>query len=220
MEMNTFLKKVLTTVTLTSTLILTGCMSTELKVNDKYEQPINLSTNNPALIFPVSLHGVPGNSSEVGLAITAGVAGQYGTSVISAQQLYSVVGNLSWTLGESIRRGASKGDYKINHYGEKIATDLQYSMEKLTKALKSSGVINDKNFSFENVIVLHVDSTGGIPVPGVRRVTAFGGVINVKDLEVVSYIEKDLVLANDNDSILAQMPLEMNAIVKELIGKK
>lgn len=218
--MSVYLKKLLTTVTLSATLVLTGCMSTELKTNDKYELPIAISTNNPALIFPVSLHGVPGNSTEVGLAITAGVAGKYGASVISAQQLYSVVGNLSWTLGESMRRGANKGDYKINYYGEKIATDLQYSMDKLTKALKSSGIIDDKNFSFENVIVLHVDSSGGIPVPGVRRVTAFGGIINVKDLEVVSYIEKDLVLANDNDSILAQMPLEMNAIVEELIGKK
>jgi hypothetical protein len=93
-------------------------------------------------------------------------------------------------------------------------------MSKLTKALKASGVIKDENFTFENVIVLHVDSTGGISVPGVKRVSAFGGIINVKKLEVVSYIEKELVLANDHDSILAQMPLEMNAIVAELTGNQ
>ena len=218
--MNAYLKKTVATISLAASLVLTGCVSTELKTNDKYELPVEFSTTNPAMIFPVSLHGVPGNDTEVGLAITAGVAGKYGASVISAQQLYSVVGNLSWTLGESIRRGANKGDYQINYYGEQLATDLQYSMDKLTKALKSSGAIKDKNFSFENVIVLHVDSTGGIPVPGVRRVTAFGGIINVKNLEVISYIEKDLVLGNDQDAILAQMPLEMNAIVEELTGKK
>ncbi|MBE0378099.1 hypothetical protein [Pseudoalteromonas prydzensis] len=146
--MNAYLKKTVATISLAATLALTGCVSTELKTNDKYDLPVEFSTTNPAMIFPVSLHGVPGNDSEVGLAI------------------------------------------------------------------------KDKNFSFENVIVLHVDSTGGIPVPGVRRVTAFGGIINVKNLEVISYIEKDLVLGNDQDAILAQMPLEMNAIVEELTGKK
>lgn len=218
--MTSYFKKLLTTITLTASIALTGCVSTELKTNDKYDLPITFSVNNPALIFPVSLHGVPGNNTEVGLAITAGVAAKYGASVISAQQLYSTVGNLSWTLGESIRRGANKGDYQINTYGQQIATDLQYSMGKLTKALKASRVIKDENFTFENVIVLHVDSTGGISVPGVKRVTAFGGIINVKNLEVVSYIEKELVLANDHDSVLAQMPLEMNEIVAELTGNK
>ncbi|TMN60093.1 hypothetical protein CWB85_22540, partial [Pseudoalteromonas sp. S1727] len=57
-------------------------------------------------------------------------------------------------------------------------------------------------------------------VPGVRLVTAYGGNINVKNIEVISYIEKDHVLGNDQDAIMAQMPQEINAIVEEQTDKK
>lgn len=207
--------------TLATSVLLAGCMSTSssVKYNEKYSEPVAVSAQNPALIFPVSLHGVPGNSKEIGLAITGGVAAQYGTSVISAQTLYDVVGNVSWTLGEGMRRNVAKDVYSISAWSDnRTVKDLQVSMEKLTSGLRKSGLA-DSDFSFENVIVLHVDSSGGIAVPGIKRVTAFGGLINVKTLEVISYIEKDLVLGNDSDAILAQMPLEMNNIVAELVKK-
>ncbi len=211
--------KSLIAVTITAAFLF-GCQSTNVKRNDKYKEPVQASSSNPAFIFPVSLHGVPGNDQEVGLAITGGVASKYGASVISGQQLYSMVGNLSWTLGENMRRNVNNGNYELSGwYANRTAKYLQVSMDKLTNALTKSGVIKDPNFKFENVIVLHVDSTGGISVPGVARVTAFGGLLNVKNLEVISYIEKDLTLVNDSATILAQMPVEMNSIVEELVAK-
>lgn len=199
-------------------LTLSGCVSTQVKQNSAYEFPLAVSEKSPAFIFPVSLHGVPGNNTEVGLAITAGATAKNGVSVISGQQLYSMVGNLSWTLGENMRRQVNKGEFKMQGYGDRIVDDLQTSMGKLTKALNKSGVVAD-GFNFKHIIVLHVDSSGGIPIPGVRRVTAFGGIIDIEKKEIISYIEKDLVLGNDNDAILAQMPLEMNSIIDTLIGK-
>ncbi len=195
---------------------LTACNSTALKKNDAYEFPIQVSAANPALIFPVSLHGVPGNSAEVGLSITAGAVAQNGASVISAQQMYSMVGNMSWTLGENMRRQANKGEFKLSGSAEELAE----SMGKLTNALKSAGVVKDKSFNFKHVIVLHVDSSGGIQVPGVRSVTAFGGIIDVETSEIVSYIEQDMILANDHQAILGQMPVEMGNIIDQLLGKK
>lgn len=214
-------KSLLASAIVCSSLVMLGCNSTNVQQNAKYEAPATISATSPALIFPVSLHGVPGNSQEVGLAITGGVATKYGTSVISAQQLYPAVGNLSWTLGESMRRNVQNGEYSLKGgSSNKVADDLAFAMEKLTSSLKSANVVSDKNFNFEHVIVLHIDSSGGIAVPGVNRVTAFGGLVNTKTQEVVTYIEKDLVLANDADAILAQMPVEMNNLVAELVTHK
>lgn len=214
-------KTLLASAVVCSSLMMLGCNSTNVQQNKKYEAPATISTASPALIFPVSLHGVPGNSEQVGLAITGGVASKYGASVISAQQLYPVVGNLSWTLGESMRRNVQNGEYSLTGWSSsKVADDLTFAMDKLTSSLKSANVVSDKNFNFEHVIVLHIDSAGGIPVPGVNRVTAFGGLVNTKTEEVITYIEKDLVLADDVDTILAQMPIEMNNIVAELVTHK
>ncbi|MEQ2352185.1 hypothetical protein [Pseudoalteromonas piscicida] len=203
------------------TISLTACVSTstEVKQNTAYEFPITLSAQQPVLIFPVSLHGVPGNDREVGLAITAGVTGKHGASVVSSQQLYDVVGNLSWTVGENMRRHVNQGNYALTGSAQRIADDLTGAIQKLTKTLKSTGVIKDKGFNFNRVIVLHVDSSGGIPVPGVNRVTAFGGIIDLENQAVVSYIEKDLVLADGYDAVLVQMPMEMNGIIEDLINK-
>lgn len=203
------------------TISLTACVSTstEVKQNTAYEFPITLSAQQPVLIFPVSLHGVPGNDREVGLTITAGVTGKHGASVVSSQQLYDVVGNLSWTVGENMRRHVNQGNYALTGSAQRIADDLTGAIQKLTKTLKATGVIKDKGFNFNRVIVLHVDSSGGIPVPGVNRVTAFGGIIDLENQAVVSYIEKDLVLADGYDAVLAQMPMEMNGIIEDLINK-
>ena len=112
-----------------------------------------------------------------------------------------------------------KKRFEIIDISKRIADDLTGAIQKLTKTLKSTGVIKDKGFNFNRVIVLHVDSSGGIPVPGVNRVTAFGGIIDLENQAVVSYIEKDLVLADGYDAVLAQMPMEMNGIIEDLINK-
>lgn len=196
---------------------LSGCMTTNVKQNNNYQFPIQMNNTGPALIFPISLHGVPGNKTEVGLAISAGVVAERGASVISTQQLYSLVGNLSYSVAENMRRYVNSGKFSLP---DDVSTELKTGINALSKALKSAGAIKDDNFSFKHAIVLHVDSAGGISIPGVKRVIAFGGIIDLEKQEVVSYIEKEMVLANDHAAILAQMPVEMNGIITSLLGNK
>jgi hypothetical protein len=218
------MKKTIKSIVIASGFIfgLQGCVSTSsnVKKNAGYEFPISVTQKEPAFIYPVSLHGVPGNRTEIGLAITGGVAAKNGTSVISGQPFYTTVGNLSWTLGENIRRQANKGEFTLTGSANKVASDLKKSMDKLTKSMKKTGLLSNLNYSFKHVIVLHVDVSAGMNIPGVDTVTAFGGIIDLEKMEIISYIEKDLNLIDDHDTILGQMPVEMNIIVDELLGKK
>jgi len=194
-----------------------GCSSSSVKRNADQEFPLEVTTTAPAFIFPISLHGVPGDTTEVGLAISSGALTEYGASVISGQQLYSVVGNLSWTLGENMRRQASQDKLEMTGSAEQYAIELDKKMKTLTSKLKASGVLTNKDYNFKYVVVLHVDSAGGIPIPMMTKVTAFGGVMDMETRKIVSYIEKDLTLSQD--AILAQMPIEMNKIIAELLDK-
>ncbi len=194
-----------------------GCSSSSVKRNADQEFPLEVTAAAPAFIFPISLHGVPGDSTEVGLAISSGAVAEYGASVISGQQLYSVVGNLSWTLGENMRRQASLDKLEMTGSAEKYAIELDKKMKTLTNKLKASGILTNKDYNFKYVVVLHVDSSGGMKIPMMTNVTAFGGIMDIETRKIVSYIEKDLTLSQD--AILAQMPIEMNKIIAELLDK-
>jgi len=198
-------------------LSIVGCSSPMVKRNADQSFPLDVSKSSPAFIFPISLHGVPGDNMKTGLAISSGAVSEYGASVISGQQLYSVVGNLSWTLGENMRRQVNRDEMAMTGSAKRYATELDQKMKTLTSKLKSAGVLSDPNYNFKYVIVLHVDSAGGIPIPFVKKVTAFGGVMDMETQKIVSYIEKDLTLSED--AVLAQLPAEMNQIIAELISK-
>ena len=197
-------------------LTLGGCSSSMVKRNADQEFPLAVTKTEPAFIFPISLHGVPGDTTEVGLAISGGAVTEYGASVISGQQLYDVVGNLSWTLGENMRRQAGNDKMEMTGSAEKYAKELDGKMKILTGKLKDVGAITDKNYNFKYVIVLHVDSASGMQIPFMKKVTAFGGVMDMGTRKIVSYIEKDITLAED--AVLAQMPTEMNKIIAELLN--
>jgi len=197
-------------------LTLGGCSSSMVKRNADQEFPLAVTATAPAFIFPISLHGVPGDTTEVGLAISGGAVSEYGASVISGQQLYSVVGNLSWTLGENMRRQAGRDKMEMTGSAEKYAKELDEKMKTLTGKLKDLGAIKDKNYDFKYVIVLHVDSASGMQIPFMKKVTAFGGVMDMETRKIVSYIEKDITLAEE--AVLGQMPVEMNKIIAELLN--
>ena len=194
-----------------------GCSSSMVKRNASQEFPLPVTATAPAFIFPISLHGVPGDNLKTGLAISSGALSEFGASVISGQQLYSVVGNLSWTLGENMRRQAKKGKMEMTGSAGKYAKELDVKMKTLTSKLKAAGVIKDKNYDFKYVIVLHVDSASGMQIPFMKKVTAFGGVMDMETQKIVSYIEKDITLSES--AVLAQMPVEMNKIIAELLAK-
>ncbi len=198
-------------------LSLGGCSSSMVKRNASQEFPLPVEATAPAFIFPISLHGVPGDNLKTGLAISSGALSEFGASVISGQQLYSVVGNLSWTLGENMRRQAKSGKMEMTGSAGKYAKELDVKMKTLTSKLKSAGVIKNKNYDFKYVIVLHVDSASGMQIPFMKKVTAFGGVMDMETQKIVSYIEKDITLSES--AVLAQMPVEMNKIIAELLAK-
>jgi hypothetical protein len=197
-------------------LTLGGCSSSMVKRNADQAFPLAVTTTSPAFIFPISLHGVPGDSTEIGLAISGGAVSEFGAAVISGQQLYSVVGNLSWTLGENMRRQAGRDVMEMTGSAEKHAIELDEKMKTLTSKLKDLGAIKDKNYDFKYVIVLHVDSASGMQIPFLKKVTAFGGVMDMETRKIVSYIEKDITLAEE--AVLGQMPVEMNKIIAELLN--
>lgn len=201
----------------TLALTLIGCSSGMVKRDAAQTFPVKVSSSAPAFIFPISLHGVPGDNTEIGLAISTGALAEYGTSVISGQQLYDMVGNLSWTLGENMRRQVQRDELVMSGSAKKYATELDSKMKSLTSSLKTAGVISDPDFDFKYVIVLHVDSAGGMPIPFVTKVTAFGGLMELGSNKIVSYIEKDITLSDDG--VLGQMPVEMNQIIAELLNK-
>jgi len=198
-------------------LVMSGCSSSMVKRNASQEFPLPVSAAAPAFIFPISLHGVPGDNLKTGLAISSGALSEFGASVISGQQLYSVVGNLSWTLGENMRRQAKKDKMEMTGSAGKYAKELDVKMKLLTSKLKSAGVIKDPDYNFKYVIVLHVDSASGMQIPFMKKVTAFGGVMDMETQKIVSYIEKDITLSES--AVLAQMPVEMNKIIAELLAK-
>ncbi len=198
-------------------LTLGGCSSSMVKRNADQQFPLAVTPTAPAFIFPISLHGVPGDTTEVGLAISGGAVSEFGSSVISGQQLYSVVGNLSWTLGENMRRQAARDKLEMTGSAKKYADELDGKMKILTNKLKDVGAIKDKNYNFKYVVVLHVDSASGMQIPFLKKVTAFGGVMDLETSKIVSYIEKDITLSED--AVLAQMPVEMNKIIAELLNK-
>ena len=209
------MKKSILLIGFTLLITVVGCASTTVKKNSNYQFPIAVSANQPALIFPMTLHGVPGNRQQVGLAISTGILAKQGVSVISAQQLYDLVGNLSYTVGENIRKKANKGNFELKGRARKVGQDLKFAVEKLSVALNSTGVKS----KFNRVIVLHVDSNSGLKLPGMDRVIAFGGIVDLDNLQIISFIEKELTLVDDKDTVLKQMPIEMNLIVDELIGR-
>ncbi len=206
-------------ITLTTLFMISSFTSAaSIKKNSDYNFPLEVDTTAPAIIFPITLHGVPGDSQEVGLAITAGVASKHGKSVISSQQLYSMVGNMSYSLAEGMRKRAKKKKYSM----DSSADELTSSIDELTTALKKISAVSD-DYQFKYAIVLHVDSTkGSLSIPGtklgVKRVVAFGGIIDIEKNEIVNFIEEKVTLANSDQLILGQMPKEMNNIVEKLLG--
>lgn len=195
---------------------LSGCSTSLVKRNADQDFPLHITSQTPAFIFPISFHGVPGNPTEIGLAVTSAAVSEHGKSVISGQQLYKLADNLSWTLGENMRQQADNNSMTMTGGAEKYTQELEEKMKILTGKLKDLGVIKNKNYTFKYVIVLHIDQASGIQVPFMKSVTAFGGILDMETHNIVSYIEKDITLADD--AILAQMPVEMNKIIVKLLS--
>lgn len=196
-----------------------GCSSTELMVNPEASFPVEVSSDSPAFIFPISLHfGGSADKEKVNVALTAGVVSEFGASVVGGQQLYDFVGNLSWSLGENMRRNVNSGEWEMTGYAKETAEELAAKMEGIMNMLAELGLV-EPGFNFKYIIVLHADgNTPRIAVPDTVSFTAFGGLYDIESNSILSYLETDVTLADDEITLLGQIPMEFNKIVKNLLA--
>ena len=198
-------------------LFFAGCASMEVLVNPDATFPLEITDTAPAFVFPISLHiGGGADVDALGLGISGAVVAEFGGTVIPGQQLYDLVGNLSWSLGETLRKKANSGEWVMDGYAETVATDLANMMEAILGMLKELGLI-DPSYAFKYLVVLHADSSGSA-IPGTRSFVAFGGIYEVETKKILAYTETEVSVADVPETMLAQVPLAFLDIIKGLLA--
>ena len=113
-----------------------GC-GAEIKLNPTAKFPLPVSEEAPAFLFPINLNhlGSKGDPALMGVSVTAGIVAKYGKQVVSGQQLFDLVGNLSWELAETIDAQARANTFAMTGAAEQIATALSNLMEQIVQKL-------------------------------------------------------------------------------------
>lgn len=197
-------------------LILAGCSSPTIKHSNSQAYPLSISSSEPAFIFPFCIHGVPGNTANVSHIIIDKVIDEFGRNVLSGQKFYDSVGHLSWTLSEGMRQQAIQGknqDTWLNGHNARILKD---KMQAVTSQLIRTGEIENHQFQFKYVIFLHVDAEEDMSMPFLSQVAVFGGVVDMDDQKIISYIEKNILLSGE--PLVQDVAIEMQQIVNELLS--
>ena len=201
---------------------LVGCASANVLANPNAKFPLPVDDKAPAFLFPVNLShlGSSGDPLVMGVSVTAGVASKFGAKVVSGQQLFDLVGNLSFELAEVIDSQAKAGEWTMTGSAEKTATSLANIMSKIMGALADLKLI-DKGMNFKYIIAVHSHGAMSM-VPGVLDVDSWGGIYDVQTKEILSYIESKNTMADDPSgaSIIAQLPDTYNGIIQHLIDGK
>jgi hypothetical protein len=198
-------------------MLFTGCKSGPLLLlNPEVEFPVDITAEAPAFVVPISLHfSGTFDKDKVELALTGGMAAQFKGAVISGQQAYDMVGNLSWSLGENMRRNAQNEKWVMSGYAKDNLDELNGLMSGITDLLSTLGLV-EPGFEFQYAIVLHADSEG-MRLPKTTSFVAFGGLVDLKTGQIMSYIEKQVRIADNSATALAQIPMEFNKIIETLM---
>jgi len=197
---------------------LVGCGSAQVKVNPGAKFPLDISEATPAFLFPINMShlGAKGDALKMGLSVTAGVIAKFGKKLISGQQLFDLVGNLSWELAETVDAQVRNGSFQMTGGAEKIATALAGLMEKIISTLVELKIL-DKPIQFKYIVALH--SHGSSSMGGkMLKVNSWGGIYDVTTKEIISYINDESTYANEETALLGQIPLAYNAILEKLIA--
>lgn len=213
--------KVWLTAILAAFLMLTGCGGAAMAVNPNAKFPVPVSDTEPAFLFPINIShaGLPGDPNVLGLGVTGAMAAHFGKKVISGQQLFDLVGNLSFELAESIRSQIEAKKFTLDGPAEKVASDLSQKMEDILKKLAELGLI-PAGYKFKYIVALHSHGSNGM-VPKTVNVNSWGGLYDVDTKEIWSYIDSTDVIAADDKAALGMLPNAYNGIVDKLIaGKK
>ena len=220
--MKTVSKIVLVICSIMFAVSLVGCASASVLANPNAKFPLPVDDKAPAFLFPVNLShlGSSGDPLVMGVSVTAGVAGKYGAKIVSGQQLFDLVGNLSFELAEAIDSQAKAGEWKMTGSAEKVASGLATLMTKLMGALADLKLI-PAGMTFKYIIAVHSHGSSGM-IPGQLDVDSWGGIYDVETKEILSYIESKNSMVDDPSgaSIIAQLPDTYNGIIQHLIDGK
>jgi len=183
--------------------------------------PVAISSDAPAFVFPVNLSHVNakgGDTTEMGVAVTAAVASHFGDKVVAGQQLFPLVGNLSFELAEKIRSQVNGKTYDMTGSAEPTAAALANMMENIIAQLVELKLL-DKPIKFKYVIAVH--SHGSSKFGGkLLDVDSWGGIYDVDTKEIISYIKAESTMPNDPKVVTAQLPAVYNRIIEQLLAGK
>jgi hypothetical protein len=187
--------------------------------NPSAQFPVAISDDAPAFVFPINLTHVNakgGDATEMGVAVTAGVASHFGTKVVAGQQLFPLVGNLSFELAEQIRAQVNGKTFEMTGGAEQTATALSNMMENIIAQLVTLKLL-DKPIKFKYIIAVH--SHGSSKLGGkLLDVDSWGGIYDVDTKQIISYIKADSTMPNDPKAVMAQLPAVYNRIIEQLLA--
>jgi hypothetical protein len=200
-------------------IVFSGC-GPSVKVNPAVKFPIPVSDKTPAFLFPVNLGhtGAPGNLTAMGLSVTAGIAMKYGKTVVSGQQLFDLVGNLSWELAETIDSQAQADKWKMTGGAEKVASGLSNTMSAILNKLAALKLI-EPGYKFKYIIAVHSHGSAGLGGKTISM-NSWGGIYDVETKQICSYINTSNTIMNDEKAVLLQLPNTYNGIIQQLIDGK
>ncbi len=195
-----------------------GCASNiDILKNPNSIFPIEPVGNTPAFLFPVSFH-IPGDSDQIGIACSDAVASEFGLSVFSGQSVKGIVGDLSFTLGEGIRKQVQNGKFSMNDGNKEIAEELETVLELVVDDLKALGVV-EPDFRFNHIIVLHTDFVDG-DLPGFAKFVMFGGIYEIETREILSFIESEETILDITETMISTISPQFIDMVKMLFSGK
>lgn len=200
--------------------ILASCASTHVTVNPGATFPIAVSDKSPAFLFPTNLShaGVTGDTNAMGVSVSAGIAAKFGAKVVSGQQLFDLVGNLSYELAEAIKAQVDAKDYKLEGSAEGTATELAGVMDKILETLSGLKLIPE-GYKFKYIIAVHTHGSADM-VPGSVKMDSWGGIYDIGTKEILAYIEQSNTVVNQEAAVLGQLPGVYNGIIQHLIDGK
>ena len=198
-----------------------GCSSAQVLTNPAAQFPLPVSDKAPAFLFPINMShiGVSGGDPKaMGASVTAGVASKFGKKVVSGQQLFDLVGNLSWQLAHTIESQAKAGEWKMTGGAEKTASDLSRKMNAILSKLTSLKLI-PATFKFKYIIAVHSHGKAAM-MPNTLEINSWGGIYDVETKEILSYIDATGTVADDGKAIIAQLPGVYNEIITQILEGK
>jgi len=197
-------------------MVLLGGCAASVKINPAARFPLPLSSESPAFLFPINMAhvGARCDPTLLATAVSFGVAAKLGNHIVSGQQLHDAVGTLSFELAESIDVQARANTWTMGGAAEPVALATANVMEQVTQKLIDLKTL-ERPTRFRYVIALH---SHGDPTMGgdALRIITWGGIYDLDTREIVAYTSRVDTLANEEKTLLAELPPIYTAVAEQL----